>query len=83
MTEMATIKVPREIRDHVRDAARAERLTQGQLIEQLLQQRRKDQFWAALEAEVPDEEYLTELKETDAAFIEDTETAIADFEAGQ
>ena len=33
MTYVATIKVPRVVRDRVRDAARAAHLTQGQLME--------------------------------------------------
>jgi hypothetical protein len=58
MTEMATIKVPREVRDRVRDAARADHLTQGQFIEETLRQRRRARFWAALESESVDKEYL-------------------------
>ena len=83
MTDLATIKVPRAVRDSVRDAARAAHLTQGQLIEEMLEQRRRSEFWAALEAETPDEEYLDELGEADAAFIDDAEASIARFEAGQ
>lgn len=83
MTDLATIKVPRAVRDSVRDAARAAHLTQGQLIEEMLEQRRRSEFWAALEAETPDEEYLDELGEADAAFIDDAEDSIARFEAGQ
>jgi hypothetical protein len=83
MTEMATIKVPRLVRDSVRDAARAAHVTQGQLIEQMLQARRKAEFWAALEAEAPDQEYLDELAEADAAFGADAEDYIARFEAGE
>jgi hypothetical protein len=80
---MATIKVPRGVRDHVRDAARAAHLTQGQLIEEMLQVRRRAEFWAALEAETPDQEYLDELAEADASFAADTEDSIARFEAGE
>lgn len=83
MTDLATIKVPRAVRDSVRDAARAAHLTQGQLIEEMLEQRRRSEFWAALEAETPDEEYLDEVGEADAAFIDDAEDSIARFEAGQ
>lgn len=83
MTEMATIKVPKEVRDDVRDAARADHVTQGQLISELLQQRRKAQFWAALEAETPDQEYLDSLDEADAAFASDAEEAIVRFEGDQ
>lgn len=83
MTDVSTIKVPRAVRDRVRDAARAAHLTQGQLIEQMLDQRRKAEFWAALEAETPDQEYLDELAEADAAFADDAEQGIARFEAGQ
>lgn len=83
MTEMATIKVPRAVRDQVRDAARAAHVTQGQLIEELLRQHRKAQFWAALDAETPDQEYLDSVAEADAAFAADTEDAIAGFEAGR
>lgn len=83
MTEMATIKVPRRVRDKVRDAARAAHVTQGQLIEDLLRERRKAQFWASLESEIPDREYLDELDEVDQAFAADTESAIADYEAGR
>lgn len=83
MTDMATIKVPRVVRDHVRNAARAAHVTQGQLIEEMLDQRRKAEFWAALEAETPDQEYLDELAEADAAFAADTEDYIARFEAGE
>lgn len=83
MTETATIKVPRAVRDSVREAAQAAHLTQGQLIEEMLQARRKEQFWAALDAETPDQEYLTELAEADAAFVGDTEDYITRFEAGQ
>ena len=80
---MATIKVPRAVRDHVRDAARAAHVTQGQLIEEMLQARIKAEFWAALDAESPDEEYLMGLAEADAAFAGDTEDAVARFEAGE
>ncbi|MFT4217876.1 MAG: hypothetical protein QM619_11945 [Micropruina sp.] len=83
MTDVATIKVPRVVRDRVRDAARAAHLTQGQLIEEMLEQRRKAEFWAALEAETPDQEYLDELAEADTAFTGDAEESIARFEAGQ
>nr|WP_300144336.1 hypothetical protein [Propionicimonas sp.] len=83
MTDVATIKVPRVVRDRVRDAARAAHLTQAQLIEEMLEERRKAEFWAALEAETPDREYLNELAETDAAFAGDAEESIARFEAGQ
>jgi len=83
MTEMATIKVPREVRDKVRDAAQAAHVTQGRLIEDLLQERRKAEFWSALESETPDKAYLDELDEADQAFAADTETAIADYEAGR
>ena len=82
MTDMATIKVPRAVRDDVRDAARAAHLTQGQLIEQMLQARAKADFWAALERESPDEEYLDGLAEADAAFAADTEASIARSEDG-
>ncbi|MGL4174282.1 MAG: hypothetical protein ACRCTR_09495 [Actinomycetota bacterium] len=80
---MATIKVPREVRDQVRNAARAAQLTQGQLIEKMLEQRRRAEFWATLEAEVPDQAYLTELVEADGVLITDAEVSIAQFEAGQ
>lgn len=66
MTIMATNKVPRQVRDEVREAAKAARLTQGQLIEEMLQEWRKAQFWAALEAESPDQEYLASLGEAGA-----------------
>ena len=82
MTEMATIKVPRLVRDQVRDAAQAAHVTQGQLIEELLRQRRKAQFWAALDNETPDREYLDSVTEADVAFAADTEDAIARFEDG-
>src|SRR5690625_4517188 len=81
MTELATIKVPRVVRDRVRDAARAEHMTQGQLIDEMLRQRRKAEFWSALEAESSDQEYLDSLDEADAAFAVDTESAISRFEA--
>ena len=83
MTDVATIKVPRVVRDRVRDAARAAHLTQGQLIEEMLDERRKVEFWAALEAETPDRECLDELADADAAFAGDAEESIAQFEAGQ
>ncbi|MGO1320290.1 MAG: hypothetical protein ACTMIK_08565 [Galactobacter sp.] len=41
---MTTIEVPEEVRDQVRDAAVEEHMTQGQLIAQLLQQRRTALF---------------------------------------
>jgi|UPI00040DE6C2 hypothetical protein len=81
MTEMATIKVPRAVRDQVRDAAHADHVTQGQLIEQMLGERRKARFWAALEAETPDKEFLDSLDEADSAFAADAEDAIERFEA--
>lgn len=43
----------------------------------------KAEFWGALESETPDTEYLDELAEADQAFAADTESAIADFEAGR
>lgn len=73
MADMVTIKVPREVRDGVRAA----RLTQGQLIEEMLEARRKAEFWKALEAETADEEYLAELAEADTAFAADAEESIA------
>lgn len=79
---MATIKVPRVVRDRVRDAARAAHLTQGQLIEEMLEQRRRSEFWVALEAETPDQEYLDDLAEADAAFSGAAEESTARFEAG-
>ena len=81
MTDMATIKVTRALRDRVRDAARDADLTQGQLIEQLLIQREKTLFWEKLEQETPDQEYLDTLEEADAAFATDAEEAIQRFEA--
>jgi hypothetical protein len=83
MNEMATIKVPRAVRDRVRDAAQEEHLTQGQLIDQLLNDRRKAQFWAALEAESADDAYSTELEQTDAALIPESDQAIHTFEQGK
>ncbi len=84
MTDVATIKVPRVVRDRVRDAARAAHLTQAQLIEEMLEERRKAEFWTALEAETrPDQEYLDDLSEADAAFAADAGESIARFEAGQ
>lgn len=83
MIDVATIKVPRAVRDRVRDAARAAHLTQAQLIEEMLEERRKATFWAALEAETPDQEYLDELAEADEAFVGDAAGLIARFEAGQ
>ncbi|MDO5092925.1 MAG: hypothetical protein Q4D79_05800 [Propionibacteriaceae bacterium] len=80
MTDMATIKVARALRDRVRDAARDADLTQGQLIEQLLIQREKALFWEKLEQEAPDQEYLGALEEADAAFATDAEEAIQRFE---
>jgi hypothetical protein len=83
MTDMATIKVSCVVRDRVRDAARAAHLTQGQLLEEMLEQRRRAEFWAALESETPDQEYLDELAEADTAFASDAEESIARFETGQ
>ena len=83
MTEMATIRVPRVVRDRLRDAAKAAHLTQGQLVEEMLDQRRTSEFWAALEAETPDREYLDELAQADTAFARDAEQSIARFESGQ
>lgn len=53
MTGMATIKVPRVVRDRLRGVAREGCLTQAQLIEEMLEKGRKAEFWAALEAETP------------------------------
>ena len=61
----------------------AAHLTQAQLIEEMLEERRKAEFWAALEAETPDQEYLDDLAEADAAFAGDAEESIARFEAGE
>ena len=83
MTGMATIRVPRVVRDRLRDAAKAAHLTQGQLVEEMLDQRRTSEFWAALEAETPDREYLDELAQADTAFARDAEQSIARFESGQ
>ena len=83
MTDMATIKVPRALRDRVRDAARDADLTQGQLIEQMLVQREKALFWERLEQEAPDQEYLDALEETDTAFTLGSEEAIQRFEADE
>lgn len=58
-------------------------MTQGQLIEELLREYRKAQFWAALEAESPDQEYLDSVEEADAAFVGEAEDAIMRFEAGE
>ena len=83
MTEMATIRVPRVVRDRLRDAAKAAHLTPGQLIEEMLDQRRKAAFWAALEAETADQVYREELVAADEAFIAEAEERLAQFEAGQ
>lgn len=83
MTDVAIIKVPRLVRGRVRDAARAAHLTPAKLIEEMLDDRRKAEFWAALEAGIPDQEYLDDLAEADAAFAGDAEASIARFEAGQ
>lgn len=83
MTEMATIRVPRVVRDRLRDAAKAAHVTPGQLIEEMLDQRRKAGFWAALEAETPDREYLDELAKADTAFASDAERSIDRFESGR
>lgn len=83
MSDMATIRVRREVSDRVRDAARAARLTQGQLIEEMLHQRRKAEFWVALEAETPDREYLDELAEADAALLGDGVESVSRFESGR
>lgn len=83
MAGLATIRVPRVVRDRLRDAAKADHLTQGQLIEEMLDQRRKAAFWAALEAETADQVYREELVEADEAFIADAEERLAQFEAGQ
>jgi hypothetical protein len=80
---MATIRVSRVVRERLRDAAKAARLTYSQLIEEMLDQRRKAEFWAALEAEIPDKGSLDELAEADAAFAGDAEKSIAWFEAGR
>ena len=58
-------------------------MTQGQLVEEMLDLRRKAEFWAALEAETPDQEYLDELAETDPALAGDADESLARFEAGQ
>jgi antitoxin MazE7 len=83
MTGMATIRVPRVVRDRLRDAAKAAHLTPGQLIEEMLDQRRKAAFWAALEAETADQVYREELVAADEAFIAEAEERLAQFEAGQ
>ena len=41
MTEMATSRVPRVVRDRLRDAAEAVHLTDSQLIEEVLDRRRE------------------------------------------
>lgn len=81
MNDMVTIKVPMAVRDEVRSAARAAHLTQGQLIAEMLRARHKADFWAALEAETPDQEYLEELAKADGAFAADAEDSIARFES--
>ncbi|WIY82370.1 hypothetical protein [Propionimicrobium sp. PCR01-08-3] len=83
MADMAVIKVPRAVRDDVRDAARAANLTPGQLIEQMLQARRHTELRTALETETPDHEYLDDLAEVDAVLLPDTEESIAQYEAGE
>ena len=83
MAGLATIRVPRVVRDRLRDAAKAAHLTQGQLIEEMLDQRRKAALWAALEAETADQVYRDELAEADAVFVADAEERLAQFEAGQ
>lgn len=80
---MATIRVSRVVSERLRDAAKAAHLTDSQLVEEMLDQRRKSEFWAALEAEIPDKESLDELAEADAAFADDAETSLAWFEAGR
>lgn len=80
MNSMATIKVTQSVRDELREAANAARLTQGQLIAKLLADRRKAQFWTKLEAETPDQNYLDELDEADTALMAEAENAIARFE---
>jgi len=56
--------------------ATAAHLTQGRPIEERLDQRRKAEFWAALEAETSDRKYLDELAEADAALAGDTEESL-------
>ena len=58
-------------------------MTQGQLVEEMLDLRRKAEFWAALQAETPDQEYLDELAEADLALAGDADESLARFEAGQ
>lgn len=70
----------------VRDAARAAHLTQGELIEEMLRERRKATFWAELDIEAQtgtDQTYREELAEADAATLPDTQDYIARFEAGE
>jgi hypothetical protein len=55
----------------------------GQLSKEMLARNRRDGFWATVETEVPDQEYLDETAAWDAAFAADTETYIARFEAGR
>ena len=58
-------------------------LTQGQLIAELLREHRKAEFWATLESETPDRDYLDQLDEADRAFVADAESAIAAYEDGR
>jgi hypothetical protein len=86
MSDTATIKVPRAVHTAVRDAARAAHVTQGELIEEMLRERRKAEFWAQLDVEAQtgtDQAYRDELAEADAATLPDTQDYIERFEAGE
>lgn len=59
MTEMTTMKVPVHVRDRVRRATPAGH-TQAETIAAAMDALEREQFWSAIAAQVPDEEYLAE-----------------------
>lgn len=66
--------------ENVRDAAQAAHITPGQLIQGMLQVRRRAEFWTAVETEVPDEECRDELLDGDAALFPGADEYISAFE---
>lgn len=69
MTDSSTstlIRVPASTRDRVREAARAEGVTFGQIIDHGLDLVERERFWERIGAIDPDPEYRRESDEWDA-----------------
>lgn len=64
---LTSIRVPVPVRDLVRDEAAKHNQSQAQLIEHAVRELQHQEFIRAAQAQVPDEDYLREMREWDNA----------------